>query len=158
MLDVLKKSTFRYWWSMANTHKHKNYRPVSLSRKAIILYSVKLKYNALRSLKARLNRKFTYPHISIRLCGNHRIPVFHTVWMGKGRLISWPLHSTKIIILISFWELSCIVRRASLKTVKGGTVWAHLTWRTLSWRPRIIYTLTSRRYKYEVGGMYSWST
>jgi hypothetical protein len=119
-------------------NKHKNYRPVSFSRKTLIVHSVKLKYNTLRSSKARLNSKFTYPDISIRLCGNHRIPVFHTIWMEKGRLISWPPHSPKTIILISFWELSCIVRRASLKTVKGGTVWAHLTWRTFCWRPRVI--------------------
>jgi len=85
MLDVLKKSTSRYWWSMPNTHTHKNYRPFSLTRKSIIQHSVNLEYYTLRSLRTRLNSKLTYPIILIRLCGNHRIPVFHIIWMEKKK-------------------------------------------------------------------------
>jgi hypothetical protein len=137
-LDVLEKWTSRYWWSMPNTRTHTNYRPVSLSRKTIIQHSVNLEYYTLRSSRTRLNSKLNYPNISIRLCGNHRIPVFHMIWMGKGRPISWPPHSPNIVLLISFWELSCKVRMASLKTVRGSTVLSHLTWGTFSWSPLII--------------------
>jgi hypothetical protein len=138
MLDVLKKSTCRYWWIMANTHTHKNYRPHSLSSKTIIQHSVKLKYFTHSSSRTRRNSKLIYPDILIRLCGNNRIPVFHIIWIEKGRPISWPPHSSIIVILISFWELSCKVRRESLKTVNGSTVWSLLTWRKFSWSPRII--------------------
>lgn len=94
------------------------YRPISLSRNTIIQHSVNLEYYILRSPRTRLNSKLTYPDISIRLCGNRRIPFFHIIWMEKGRPVSWRPHSPNIVLLILFWELSCKVRRASLKQLK----------------------------------------
>jgi hypothetical protein len=93
MLDVPKKSSCRYWWSMANTDQHKNYSPVSLSRKSIIKHFVKLEYYTLRSSKVRRNSKLTYPDIWLRLCGNHRIPCFIQFgWKKEHKFLGRPIY------------------------------------------------------------------